>query len=389
MLVVGSALLSGQDWSATYQSVLNDADQIEAIERQIEQELLPSLVTSADREASARKLETIDPELQAVWTALTEEANALYREGSLEAISAQHGVIDFAADFLGVESPEYWQAKLYLGQMLLAAGETDSAAMLFSEAVEGLSTLLGPWHPLVIESRAELAQVSVARNETAVAVRLLESLMVRSIDEHGLIHPLTKTLGDRVEAIQVATGRGQEGGLGAFSSMRVNRPAGLRLVQRAQQCRLALADLYISIGDDERAEQTLVRFQSIEAAKATASADGLARSDRLLAEIDFRSNRLERALNRIDTRLERLGETDPSALSLRFTKTRLLMDEGSLQAAAMELATYADTARTIWADDPRQLAIFRTQEAELKQRLGDLSGAERLFKLTLSDSIES
>ena len=64
------------------------------------------------------------------------------------------------------------------------------------------------------------------------------------------------------------------------------------------------------------------------------------------------------------------------------------MDEGSLQAAAMELATYADTARTIWADDPRQLAIFRTQEAELKQRLGDLSGAEQLFKLTLSDSIE-
>ena len=64
------------------------------------------------------------------------------------------------------------------------------------------------------------------------------------------------------------------------------------------------------------------------------------------------------------------------------------MDEGSLTEASMELATYADTARTVWADDPRQLAIFRTQEAELKQRLGDLSGAERLFKQTLSDSLD-
>ena len=212
--------------------------------------------------------------------------------------------------------------------------------------------------------------------------------MVRSIDEHGLIHPLTKTLGDRVEAIQVATGRGQEAALARSARCESIAQLASDWYKGAQQCRLALADLYISIGDDERAEQTLVRFQSIEAAKATASAEGLARSDRLLAEIDFRSNRLERALNRIDTRLERLGETDPSALSLRFTKTRLLMDEGSLQAAAMELATYADTARTIWADDPRQLAIFRTQEAELKQRLGDLSGAEQLFKLTLSDSID-
>ncbi|NDG94042.1 MAG: hypothetical protein EBY55_13010, partial [Gammaproteobacteria bacterium] len=152
MLVIGSALLSGQDWSAAYQSVLADAEQIDAIEREIERELLPSLASSADQEASVKKLLTIDPELQAVWTALTEEADALYREGSLGAISAQQGVIDFAADFLGVESLEYWQSKLYLGQMLLAAGETDSAATLFLEAVEGLGKLLGVWHPLVIES---------------------------------------------------------------------------------------------------------------------------------------------------------------------------------------------------------------------------------------------
>ena len=99
MLVVGSALLFGQDWSAAYEPVLNDAEQIDAIERQIERELLQSSAPSADQEASIRKLGTIDPELQAVWTALTEEADALYREGSLEAISAQQGVIDFAADF--------------------------------------------------------------------------------------------------------------------------------------------------------------------------------------------------------------------------------------------------------------------------------------------------
>ena len=107
MLVVGSALLFGQDWSTAYQSALTGAAQIDAIERQIERELLPSLAPSAVQEASARKLGTIDPELQTVWTALTEEADALYREGSLEAISAQQGVIDFAADFLGVESLEY------------------------------------------------------------------------------------------------------------------------------------------------------------------------------------------------------------------------------------------------------------------------------------------
>ncbi|MEL0298583.1 MAG: hypothetical protein VXA98_11565, partial [Gammaproteobacteria bacterium] len=38
MLVVGSALLFGQDWSAAYEPVLNDAEQIDAIERQIERE---------------------------------------------------------------------------------------------------------------------------------------------------------------------------------------------------------------------------------------------------------------------------------------------------------------------------------------------------------------
>ena len=70
MLVVGSALLFGQDWSAAYQSVLTDAEQIDAIEREIERELLPSLAPSADQEASVRKLGTIDPELQAVWTCL-------------------------------------------------------------------------------------------------------------------------------------------------------------------------------------------------------------------------------------------------------------------------------------------------------------------------------
>ena len=388
MLVVGSALLSGQDWSAAYQSVLADAEQIDAIEREIERELLPSLASSADQEASVRKLLTIDPELQAVWTALTEEADALYREGSLGAISAQQGVIDFAADFLGVESLEYWQSKLYLGQMLLAASETDSAAMLFSQAAEGLGKLLGAWHPLVIESRAELAQVSVARGEAAEAVRLLESLTTRSIDEHGLIHPLTKSLSNRVEAIQVATGRGQEAALARSTRCESIAQLASDWYRGAQECLLTAADLYISLGDDERAEQTLIRFQSIEAAKATASEESFARSDRLLAEIEFRSNRLDQALNRIDTRLEKLGPADPSALSLRFAKTRLLIDEGSLQAAAMEMATYADTAKTIWADDPRQLAIFRTQEAELKQRLGDLSGAEQLFKLTLSDSID-
>ncbi len=147
MLVVGSALLSGQDWSAAYQSALTDAEQIDAIERQIERELLPSVAPSADQEASIRKLGTIDPELQAVWTALTGEADALYREGSLEAISAQQGVIDFAADFLGVESLEYWQSKLYLGQMLLAASEPDSAAMLFWRGCGRTGKLLGAWHP--------------------------------------------------------------------------------------------------------------------------------------------------------------------------------------------------------------------------------------------------
>ena len=42
MLVVGSALLFGQDWSAAYQSVLTDAEQLDVIERQIERELVQS-----------------------------------------------------------------------------------------------------------------------------------------------------------------------------------------------------------------------------------------------------------------------------------------------------------------------------------------------------------
>ena len=113
LLIAGSTLLTGQDWSAAYQSVLTDAEQINAIERQIERELLPSLAPSADQEASISKLGTIDTELQAVWTALTEEADALYREGSLEAISAQQGVIEFAADFFGVDSLEFWQARVH------------------------------------------------------------------------------------------------------------------------------------------------------------------------------------------------------------------------------------------------------------------------------------
>ncbi|MEK9529510.1 MAG: hypothetical protein VW491_11385, partial [Gammaproteobacteria bacterium] len=54
MLVVGSALLSGQDWSAAYQSALTDAEKIDAIERQIERELLPSVAASVDQEASIR-----------------------------------------------------------------------------------------------------------------------------------------------------------------------------------------------------------------------------------------------------------------------------------------------------------------------------------------------
>lgn len=388
MLVAGSALLAGKDWSEAYQSVLTDAEQIDAIERQIERELLPTLAASADQEASVRKLGTIGPELQAVWTALTDEADALYREGSLESISAQQGVIDFAADFLGLESLEYWQSKLYLGQMLLAAGETDRAAAVFSEAVQGLSSLLGPWHPLVMESRAELAQVSVAKGEPVEAVRRLKSLITRSIDEHGLIHPLTKMLSNRVEAILIATGQARDA-----ASARSNRCESIAQLAsnwfgEAQECLLAAADLYISIGDDDQAEQTLLRFQSFESVKASASVERLARSDRLLAQIESRSNRLDQALDRIETRLQGLGSADPSALSLRFAKTRLLMDEGSLTEASMELATYADTARTVWADDPRQLAIFRTQEAELKQRLGDLSGAEQLFKQTLSDSLD-
>ena len=68
MLVLVSALLFGQDWSAAYEPVLNDAEQIDAIERQIERELVQSSAPSADQEASIRKLGTIDPELQAVWT---------------------------------------------------------------------------------------------------------------------------------------------------------------------------------------------------------------------------------------------------------------------------------------------------------------------------------
>ena len=43
MLVVGSALLFGQDWSAAYQSVLTDAEQIDAIEREIEREFTSEL----------------------------------------------------------------------------------------------------------------------------------------------------------------------------------------------------------------------------------------------------------------------------------------------------------------------------------------------------------
>ena len=216
----------------------------------------------------------------------------------------------------------------------------------------------------------------------------LKSLITRSIDEHGLIQPQTKMLSNRVEAILIATGQARDA-----ASARSNRCESIAQLAsnwfgEAQECLLAAADLYISIGDDDQAEQTLLRFQSFESVKASASVERLARSDRLLAQIESRSNRLDQALDRIDTRLQGLGSADPSALSLRFAKTRILMDEGSLTEASMEMATSADTARTVWADDPRQLAIFRTQEAELKQRLGDLSGAEQLLKQTLSDSLD-
>ncbi len=105
-------------------------------------------------------------------------------------------------------------------------------------------------------------------------MRLLESLVARSIDYHGLIHPLSKTLANRVEAIQVATGRGQEAAL--VRSKRCESIAQLasEWFSGAQECLLAAAGLYISLGDDERAEQTLIRFQFIEAAKATASRRG-------------------------------------------------------------------------------------------------------------------
>ena len=146
--------------------------------------------------------------------------------------------------------------------MLLAASETDSAAMLFSEAVEELGKLLGVWHPLVIASQAELAQVSVARDETSEAVRLLESLMARSIDEHGRIHPLSETLANRVEAIQVATGRGQEAAVARSARCESIAQLASDWYSGAQECLLAAADLYISLGDDGRAEQTLIRFQS-------------------------------------------------------------------------------------------------------------------------------
>ena len=55
MLVAGSALLAGKDWSEAYQSVLTDAEQIDAIERQIERELLPTLAASADQETEPQQ----------------------------------------------------------------------------------------------------------------------------------------------------------------------------------------------------------------------------------------------------------------------------------------------------------------------------------------------
>ena len=386
LLIAGSTLLTGQDWSAAYQSVLTDAEQIDAIERQIERELLPTLASSADQEASISKLGTIDTELQAVWTALTEEADTLYREGSLEAISAQQGVIEFAADFFGVDSLEFWQARVYLGQMLLAVGDADSATILFEEAIEGLGAVLGPQHPLVLASQAELAQVSVAKGNTVDALELLESLVTRSRDAHGLIHPLTQSLSDRIEAILIATAQALEATERRSARCEAIADVASGWYSASQDCLLALADLYISIGDDGQAERTLLLYQSFEVAKATASTSGLAVSDRLLAGVEARSNRIEQALSRIAARLETMDMSDASGLLLRYTKTQLLMDEGSLQEAAAEMAQYADTASAVWADDPRQLAIFRTQQAELKQRLGDLNGAEQLFKLTLKDS---
>ena len=140
--------------------------------------------------------------------------------------------------------------------------------------------LLGALAPLGHRVKAELAQVSVARNETAVAVRLLESLIPSS----------NQDVADRVEAIQVATGRGQEAALARSARCESIAQLASDWYKGAQQCRLALADLYMGddeptftssslrlvqwragmpARDDERAEQTL-RFQ-----KATASAEGL------------------------------------------------------------------------------------------------------------------
>ena len=374
------------EWAAQYEAALRDRAELGRVEAEIASALVAPTEAMAERTRAASRLDDLDPELQAVWAALKEEAESLFAGGSLAAIDAQGGVVEFAADFFGTDSLEHDVAMLRLGQMLLAAGDPAAAGGLIEAAAAAMTARLGSGHFTTLQARAEMAQVYLAEDDLASATSLLAQLIQESAESLGPAHGLAQLFGQQLETVLLATGQGDlarerlAARCGALT--RVTGP----WYSGAQTCLLSMVNALVAAGNDVAAEAQLNVYLEREEAKVAPHAAGVVAAHETLAQIEARSNRVDRALERLNQRLTTSDLDEQSWATLSFTKTQILMSEGAIEEAGEVLSQYAARARDLWQEDPHQLAILSNQEAEHAQRSGALNVAEALFQQSLAES---
>ncbi len=337
------------EWAARYEDALRDRTELSRLEAEIADALVAPTEAMAAQSHAASRLDDLDPELQAVWSALKEEAESLFAEGSLAAIDAQGGVVEFAADFLGADSLEHDMALLLLGQMLLAAGDPAAAGGLIETASAAMASRLGSGHFISLQARAEMAQVYLAQDDLTSATRLLEQLIQESAESLGQAHGLAQLFGQQLETVLLATGQGEL----ARERLAARCDALLRVTgpwfSGAQSCLLGVANALVAAGNDEAAEAALNVYLEREQAKVLSHAAGVVAADEMLAQIEARSNRVDRALERLNQRLSAADLDEQSWATLSFTKTQILMSEGAIEEAGEVLSQYAARARILVA----------------------------------------